>query len=42
MYHSFIKVDQGHQLIICLKFTSLRCYTAKREWNKDSWHRWPV
>jgi len=39
MYHSFIKVDQGH---MCLTFTYLGFYTAKRAWNKDSWHRQPA
>jgi len=25
-----------------LKFTYLRCYTAMRIWNTDSWHRRPA
>jgi len=25
-----------------LTFTYLGCYTAKRAWNKDSWHRRPA
>jgi len=39
MYHNFIKVDQGH---MCLTFPYLVFYTAKRAWNKDSWHRQPA
>jgi len=27
---------------MCLIFTYLGCYTAKRVWNKDSWHRRPA
>jgi len=38
MYRSFIKVEQGH----CVPEIHLYgCYTAKRAWNKDSWHQQP-
>jgi len=30
------------RVIMCLTFTYLGCYTAKRVWNKDSWHRRPA
>jgi len=30
------------RVIMCLKFTYVGCYTAKRAWNKDSWHRRPA
>jgi len=28
--------------IMCLKFTHIGCYTAKRVWNKHLWHRRPA
>jgi len=40
MYHSFIKVDQGHHVPYI--YTYLGCYTAKRVWNKYSAHRRPA
>jgi len=39
MYHGFIKVDQ---VIMCLKFTYLGCYTAMLIWNKDWWPQRPA
>ena len=36
MYHSFIKVDQGHHVPEIYLYG---CYTAKLAWSKDSWHR---
>ena len=39
MYHSFIKVDQGHHVP---KIYLNGCYTAKRTWNKDWWHWRPA
>ena len=39
MYHSVIKVDQGHHVPEIYLYV---CYTAKRAWNKDSWHQRPA
>ena len=30
------------RVIMCLTLTYSGCYTAKRAWNKDSWHRRPA
>jgi len=30
------------RVAMCLTFTYLGCYTAKRVWNKDSWYRRPA
>jgi len=37
-----IALSKWTRVILCFTLTYLGCYTAKRVWNKDSWHRQPA
>jgi len=39
MYHTFIKVDQGHHVPYIYLFGVLDSKACLK--HKDSWHRWP-